>query len=120
MAATRVWLNLKGKGKRQRFGGCQRVERALRDWLTRLMAMVLDGVWRQTFVESAKGVRTGSDFGLLSLAFRKSKLLSELFSYHLRLLGCRVKTEPFGGNRKTPHFALVFHFHFPISGASWM
>lgn len=61
MAATRVWLNLKGKGKRQRLGGCQRVERA-RDERSG-MAMVLDGVWRQTFVESAKGVRTGSDFG---------------------------------------------------------
>lgn len=65
MAATRVRLNLKGKGKRQRFGGCQR------DWLRRLVAMVLDGVWRQTPVESARGVRTGSDFGLLSLALRK-------------------------------------------------
>lgn len=86
--------------------------RALGDWLPRLMAMVLDGVWRQTFVQSAKGVRTGLDFGLL---------LSKLFSYHRCPLGCRwVKTEPFSGNRKSPHFAL-FSFPFSsISGASWM
>lgn len=94
--------------------------RALGDRLPRLMAMVLDGVWRQTFVESAKGVRAGSDFGPLPLAFRKSKLLSKLFSYHLCPLGCRVEAEPFRSNRKRPHFALAFHFHFPISGASWM